>query len=235
MADVKFAVISTFNSPLNIPFLQQCRDAGCLPTAIIADSSLGQKSIDIVKERMIEGFEFKDLASLELTDIPTYFVKNHNSAECISLVKKLGVEYLVNCGTPRILKEEIIESVRGVINCHPGILPKYRGCTVVEWSIFNDDPVGATAHFMVRGIDEGPIIMAEVMPIEDGATYREIRTKMNGFQAQMLVKAVQKVTAEQMDLKSSPAQTGNSYFKPISAEEMLVVFAKTEAGKYRAK
>lgn len=49
------------------------------------------------------------------------------------------------------------------MNCHPGLLPKFRECTCVEWAVYLDEEVGNTVHFMNEKIDEGPIIVQEAL------------------------------------------------------------------------
>ena len=46
----------------------------------------------------------------------------------------------------------------GTINGHYGLLPRYRGMNVTEWSIYHDDPVGVSVHLVDSGIDTGPIV-----------------------------------------------------------------------------
>ena len=58
--------------------------------------------------------------------VPFFFIKNHNSLENIELINKRGIDLLINCGTPRILKATVLKAPKiGVLNCHPGILPDY--------------------------------------------------------------------------------------------------------------
>ena len=52
-----------------------------------------------------------------------------------------------------VVIEKIIDSLKyGILNVHPGILPKYKGRTCVEWSIFNDDKVGIAVG-VTKGLD----------------------------------------------------------------------------------
>lgn len=44
----------------------------------------------------------------------------------------------------------------GILNAHIGLLPRYRGRSVMEWSILHGDPAGVTVFFMDEGIDTGP-------------------------------------------------------------------------------
>ncbi len=59
----------------------------------------------------------------------------------------------------------------GAINLHPAPLPQYRGCNSYAHAIINGDPYyAATLHYMDAGIDTGPIIAQEWMPITEDET-----------------------------------------------------------------
>ena len=50
-----------------------------------------------------------------------------------------------------------------ILNCHPGILPYYKGCNSPEWAFLNKDNIGATVHLMnERYIDGGKIIFKKI-------------------------------------------------------------------------
>jgi methionyl-tRNA formyltransferase len=48
---------------------------------------------------------------------------------------------------------------KGVVNLHPGLLPKYRGRAPINWAILNGETtIGLSAHFVDEGMDTGDII-----------------------------------------------------------------------------
>ena len=52
-----------------------------------------------------------------------------------------------------IYRESSISCFRmGILNSHIGLLPKYRGRCVMEWSLLNDDPTGLSVYFIDSGI-----------------------------------------------------------------------------------
>lgn len=62
--------------------------------------------------------------------------------------------------TDVIYRRETLEAFRlGILNAHIGLLPRYRGRSVMEWSILQGDPAGITVFFMDEGIDTGPRIV----------------------------------------------------------------------------
>ena len=46
----------------------------------------------------------------------------------------------------------------GLLNFHPGDLPKYRGSSAPEWQIIEGKEIIATCHLIDEGIDTGDII-----------------------------------------------------------------------------
>ena len=50
------------------------------------------------------------------------------------------------------------------LNIHMGLSPYYRGSSCNFWALFDSNPnyVGATIHFLSKGLDSGPIIFHSV-------------------------------------------------------------------------
>mgnify|MGYP001462869090 CR=1 FL=1 len=143
-----FGILSTENNPL-LPFYIKAMLKRKIFNIIIINDEKIFSNFDkkIWKERTNGYFENKISKEFIINkNIETYKVKNHNDLKAIRLYKKLNINCLLNAGTPRKLSNKLIKSMAlGVINIHPGLLPFYRGCTAVEWSILNDDKVSNTA------------------------------------------------------------------------------------------
>ena len=59
-----------------------------------------------------------------------------------------------------IYRKTLFDSFRiGVLNPHIGVLPEYRGRSVMEWTILQGGATGITTFFMDEGIDTGPNIV----------------------------------------------------------------------------
>jgi len=59
-----------------------------------------------------------------------------------------------------IYRQQTFDCFRlGILNPHIGILPEYRGRSVMEWALLNGDPTGVTVFFMDTGIDSGERIV----------------------------------------------------------------------------
>ncbi len=83
-----------------------------------------------------------------------------NDAEYVDRVREVAPDLVLVCGTS-MLSEELTDIPRlGVLNLHGGLSQHYRGLFTTDWAIHDDAPelVGATVHFVSRGIDDGAIV-----------------------------------------------------------------------------
>ena len=76
-----------------------------------------------------------------------------------------------------IYRDATINAFRlGILNHHIGILPAYRGRSVMEWSILQGDAVGITVFFIDAGIDTGArIVLSENVDISGYSSITEAK------------------------------------------------------------
>ncbi|MHA3787248.1 methionyl-tRNA formyltransferase [Flavobacterium hauense] len=99
-----------------------------------------------------------------------------NSPEFIETARSYNADLLVSMSFNQIFRAPILEVPRlGVINCHAGKLPFYRGRNILNWALINDEKeFGITVHYVDEGIDTGDIIKQEVYPISDNDDYNSL-------------------------------------------------------------
>ncbi|MBN2121147.1 MAG: hypothetical protein JW734_08880 [Candidatus Omnitrophica bacterium] len=219
-------IFSCINNVLLKPMIDACQQAGLIVEGVIMDGELPLSDQENVRARLEPEYRIAGLADFDYPSIPFYFVKDHNSKGVVAKVTAMKSRYVINAGTPRILKGDILKTNKYFLNCHPGILPKYRGCTCVEWALYNNDPVGATVYFMDEGIDEGPIVLQGTLDISFFSSYETIRTRMIGFTAGLMVEGVKKCYKENLIPDTMPPQEAGSYFKPIPEDKLMEVKKK---------
>lgn len=230
-----FGFLSTITDPL-LPFwIDSAHQSGIENIVVICDSMLlDEKESAIWEERTGGAFERKDnggvnIYSPKFLHIPFYFIDSHNSDSLLRLVDKLDLTCLFNAGTPRQLSRRILSSIsNGVVNVHPGLLPKYRGCTAVEWALYNGDKVGNTAHFMDSGYDTGPIIASECYELPRGANYQNVRTMVyeNGcVLAGKVLSIIQNDDLKPIDARPQDPNEGECR-RPIPEEKMNTMLAE---------
>jgi phosphoribosylglycinamide formyltransferase-1 len=82
------------------------------------------------------------------------------------------VELVVLAGFMRILGPEFIGRFPGhIMNIHPALLPAFPGLDAQAQAIAYGVKVsGATVHFVDEGMDTGPIVLQQAVPVEDEDT-----------------------------------------------------------------
>lgn len=66
----------------------------------------------------------------------------------------------------------------GVVNCHLGWLPFFRGMDVIEWPALLRKPCALTCHLMDEGLDTGPILLRREIPTHPDDTFLAIRQRV---------------------------------------------------------
>jgi len=90
----------------------------------------------------------------------------------VQTLKEAGVEYVVLAGFMRILHEVFLESFPGrIVNIHPSLLPAFPGLKAWEQALnYGVKVTGVTIHLVDAGIDTGPILAQEAVPVLDEDT-----------------------------------------------------------------
>lgn len=88
------------------------------------------------------------------------------------VLRDAGVEIVCLAGFMRLLTPWLVERWRDrMINVHPSLLPSFKGLHTHERALEAGVRVhGCTVHFVRAEMDEGPIILQAVVPIEPGDT-----------------------------------------------------------------
>ncbi len=90
----------------------------------------------------------------------------------IDAMKQAQVDLVVLAGFMRILKGEFLRAyAQRVINIHPSLLPSFPGLEAWKQALdYGVKFTGCTVHFVDQGVDTGPIIAQQTIPILDTDT-----------------------------------------------------------------
>lgn len=206
-----------FNSEQGIEYIRALLNNSVTISAII---SIGHQSFPRAEELLLErtgGKYIKPSFSkiLANTRIPTYFVSDVNSEECMNTIVNLDLDILVTqCS--KIIRIPIYDiPSHGSLNCHTAILPYLRGCSCLEWSIYHNYPIGATCHFMVKKVDSGPIISQSLLQYDQGDPYEIIRTKMIYLMANLMCNSVEKIISGEISKHGDEPNLDGPWFSPM--------------------
>jgi methionyl-tRNA formyltransferase len=83
----------------------------------------------------------------------------------------------------------------GVVNVHPGLLPRYPGPNPMGWALRNGDrEMGLTVHRMTPEFDAGPILAQGAIPVTDDDDAASLTAKLGGLSG-LLRAALERVAA----------------------------------------
>ena len=118
-------------------------------------------------------------ALAEAAGVPFLRPENVNSDAFLETVAPLAADLFVSMSYDQIFRGRLIRLPQlGVVNCHAGELPRYRGRNVLNWAIINgEDHFGVSVHYIDEGIDTGDLIRQRRVPIAPEDTYREVLEK----------------------------------------------------------
>ncbi len=111
--------------------------------------------------------------------------------ETVAWIRHLAPDVgLHACGT--IYRRPIIDCFRlGILNPHIGMLPAYRGRSVMEWSILEGHPTVVTLFFLDEGIDTGPdIVLRREVPLRGHRNARSAKEHLFSLDAGLFAEAI---------------------------------------------
>ena len=92
----------------------------------------------------------------------------------------------------RILPPVVLDlPSKGCVNVHGSLLPKYRGAAPIQWAIINGETeTGITTMLMDPGMDTGPMLLQEKMPILPTDTAGDLASRLAPLGGKLLLQTV---------------------------------------------
>lgn len=92
----------------------------------------------------------------------------------------------------KILQASLLEIPRlGFVNVHFSLLPLYRGAAPVQQALIDGRAeTGVSIMVLTEGMDEGPVIAAESLSVNEDETAGEVGEKLSEIGAELLVRAL---------------------------------------------
>jgi phosphoribosylglycinamide formyltransferase-1 len=167
--------------------LQALVDAG-LPISAVASNRAGVRA----------------LARAEAAGIPTavFAAEDYPSREdrdeaMARWLRERDVELAVLAGYMHLLRPGFFEVFgRRVVNTHSAPLPAFPGAHPIEDVLAAGVPeTAATVHWVDEGIDTGPVIRTEPVPVEPGDTPDTLRARVQRVEHRILPEVVKELIA----------------------------------------
>jgi methionyl-tRNA formyltransferase len=117
------------------------------------------------------------------------------SQEVVDDVAASGAEVGIVVAFGQLLPPALLDAVpHGFVNVHFSLLPRWRGAAPVERAVLaGDRETGVCIMALEAGLDTGPVYARERTPIGSSETAGELRTRLVGIGAELLVDTLPRV------------------------------------------
>ncbi len=102
----------------------------------------------------------------------------------VTALQEAQVDLVVLAGFMRILKGDFLRTFENrVLNIHPALLPAFRGLEAWKQALeYGVKVTGCTVHLVDEGIDSGPILAQQTVPVLDGDTPETLHARIQAVE-----------------------------------------------------
>jgi len=110
----------------------------------------------------------------------------------IQALRDAKADLIVLAGFMRVLKGDFLRAFEGrIVNVHPSLLPSFPGLEAWKqaWEA-GVKATGCTVHFVDAGVDSGPIIGQQTVPVLDNDTPETLHQRIHAAEHELYPKCV---------------------------------------------
>jgi methionyl-tRNA formyltransferase len=144
-------------------------------------------------------------------------------ADDAARVAALQADALVVAAYGLILPQAVLQAARqGAWNIHASLLPRWRGAAPIQRALLaGDSETGISIMQMDAGLDTGPVLVQQRVPIGPGDDAASLHDKLAALGAEMMVAALVEIGAGRAQPRAQPAE-GATYARKIEKREALI-------------
>ncbi|WP_426036187.1 methionyl-tRNA formyltransferase [Brevundimonas sp. DC300-4] len=168
-------------------------------------------------------------AFAEAMGLPVFTPESMKAPEAIETFVSLDLDAACVVAYGQILKPAVLEAPRlGCFNLHGSLLPRWRGAAPIQRAIMaGDRETGVQIMRMSEGLDEGAILLSEILPIQPDDTAASLAERMSMVGATLWTRALAAI--ERGGVTETP-QTGEpTYAKKITPAEARIDWTRPAA------
>lgn len=167
--------------------LQALIDAG-LPIACVASNRPGVRAIERAEAAGIETAVF---------DAGEYESREERDVALAEWLQSHRVDLVVCAGYMHLFRKPFFDYFGGrIVNTHSASLPEFPGAHPIEDVLAaGASETAATVHYVDEGIDTGPVIAAERVPVFPDDTADSLRARVQAVEHELLPKVVRELCA----------------------------------------
>jgi len=131
-------------------------------------------------------------AAAQRLGLPVYQPERIRHPVSVERLLSSGAECLVLVAYGQLLPQALLEGFPlGALNVHPSLLPKYRGAAPIQRALMNgDEETGVSIMLMDEGMDTGPVLAVEKVPIGPEDTAGTLHEKLSVLGADLMCRTL---------------------------------------------
>jgi phosphoribosylglycinamide formyltransferase-1 len=164
--------------------LQALIDDGLPIVAVASNRSEAHALVRAERSRIPTG-------AFELDD---YQSRDERDAAMADWLVGQGVTLVVCAGYMHLLRPSFLRRFDRIVNTHSAPLPEFPGAHPIEDVLAaGAKETAATVHYVDEGVDTGPVIVAEPVPVREDDTVETLRARVQEVEHRLLPKAVREL------------------------------------------
>jgi len=168
-------------------------------------------------------------AFAETMGLPVFTPASMKSAEAIETFQGLEVDAACVVAYGQILKAEVLDAPRlGCFNLHGSLLPRWRGAAPIQRAIMaGDRQTGVQIMRMSEGLDEGAILLSEILDIRPDDTAASLGERMSHIGAALWPRALAAI--ERGGVEGTEQSGEPTYARKITPAEARIDWSRPAA------
>lgn len=156
-------------------------------------------------------------------NIPVEQPLNFKAEEDRNMLAAYQAELMVVVAYGLILPKSVLDTpMRGCINVHASVLPRWRGAAPIQRAVAaGDAESGVTIMQMDVGLDTGDILLIETTPVAADETGGSLHDRLASIGAKALVNAITKMEAGELQATPQDNNHANYAHKLDKAEAVI--------------
>jgi methionyl-tRNA formyltransferase len=162
--------------------LQALHAAGFVPTAVLT-----QPDRPAGRGKKLTESPVKQFAAAH--DIPVWQPETLKDADIVAQIAEANPDLIVVAAYGLLLPQAVLDiPVRGCVNVHASLLPRWRGAAPIQAAILEgDSETGITLMQMEAGLDSGPVLASAAIDIGADETAGSLHDRLAALGGDLLV------------------------------------------------
>jgi len=181
---INVAVLAS-GSGTNLEAIARAIEDGELPAKIVLVLSDNPGAFALERART-RGIPTRVVLLSDYPDRPSY------DREIVQALEEARADLVALAGYMKLAGPELVRAFSGrIMNIHPALLPSFPGTHGARDALEHGVKVsGVTVHFVDEGLDTGPIIVQEAVPVEEGDDEETLHNRIHQAEYRQYPKAI---------------------------------------------